>query len=83
MADDFVLVDRDALVDELIRRSSRTVGDNATLSSGEDHVAWLDAERKRGWTYWPVSYTHLDVYKRQFFLPENDYPFAPGTLRDV
>lgn len=52
MEDDFVLVDRDALVDELIRRSSRTVGDNATLSSGEDHVAWLDAERKKGWTYW-------------------------------
>jgi len=52
MEDDFALVDRDALVDELIRRSSRTVGANATLSSGEDHVAWLDAERKKGWTYW-------------------------------
>ncbi|MGQ2909431.1 MAG: Z1 domain-containing protein [Aliihoeflea sp.] len=52
MEDDFALVDRDALVDELIRRSSRTVGQNATLSSGEDHVAWLDAERKKGWTYW-------------------------------
>ncbi|SFK87472.1 Z1 domain-containing protein [Methylocapsa palsarum] len=52
MEDDFVLVDRDALVDELIRRSSRTVGENATLSSGEDHVAWLDADRKKGWTYW-------------------------------
>lgn len=52
MEDDFALVDRDMLVDELIRRSSRTVGENATLSSGEDHVAWLDAERKKGWTYW-------------------------------
>jgi hypothetical protein len=52
MEDDFALVDRDALVDELIRRSSRTVGENATLSSGEDHVAWLTAERKKGWTYW-------------------------------
>jgi hypothetical protein len=52
MEEDFALVDRDALVDELIRRSSRTVGENATLSSGEDHVAWLDAERKKGWTYW-------------------------------
>ena len=48
----FDLIDRDALVDELIRRSSRTVGENATLSSGEDHIAWLDAERKKGWTYW-------------------------------
>lgn len=46
MEDDFALVDRYALVDELIRRSSRTVGENATLSSGEDHVTWLDAERK-------------------------------------
>ncbi|WP_266019685.1 Z1 domain-containing protein [Brucella intermedia] len=52
MEDDFALVDRDALVDELIRRSSRTVGENATLSSSEDHIAWLDAERKKGWTYW-------------------------------
>ncbi|OYW34830.1 MAG: endonuclease [Rhizobiales bacterium 12-66-7] len=52
MEEDFELVDRGALVDELIRRSSRTVGENATLSSGEDHVPWLKAERKRGWTYW-------------------------------
>lgn len=52
MEDVFALVDRDALVDELIRRSSRTVGQNATLSSGEDHIAWLDSERKKGWTYW-------------------------------
>jgi hypothetical protein len=52
MEEDFALVDRDALVDELIRRSSRTVGENATLSSGEDHVPWLDSERKKGWTYW-------------------------------
>ena len=52
MEEDFALIDREALVDELIRRSSRTVGENATLSSGEDHIPWLDAERKAGWTYW-------------------------------
>ena len=52
MKEDFSLIDREALADELIRRSSRTVGENATLSSGEDHVPWLDAERKAGWTYW-------------------------------
>jgi hypothetical protein len=52
MEEDFALVDRDALVAELIRRSSRTVGDNATLSSGDDHIAWLDSDRKKGWTYW-------------------------------
>ncbi len=52
MEDDFALVDREALVDELIRRSSRTVGKNATLSSGEDHVVWLESDRKKDWTYW-------------------------------
>lgn len=52
MADDFASVDREALVDELIRRSSRSVGQNATLSSGDDHIPWLDADRKKGWTYW-------------------------------
>lgn len=51
-ADDFNEIDRDALVEELIRRSSRTVGENATLSSGEDHVPWLNADRKKGWSYW-------------------------------
>jgi Z1 domain len=52
MDEDFALVDRDSLLDELIRRSSRTVGENATLSSGEDHIPWLNAERKNDWTYW-------------------------------
>ena len=83
MEDDFALVDRDALVDELISRSSRTVGENATLSSGEDHVAWLDAERKKGWTYWQryseymearIPWTALDaldvaIYPRLCLLP--------------
>lgn len=50
--EDFALVDRDALIDELIRRSSRTVGENATLSSGDGHIDWLDAERKASWMYW-------------------------------
>ncbi len=52
MEEEFLIVDQDALLDELIRRSSRTVGKNAILSSGEDHIPWLDAERKKGWTYW-------------------------------
>lgn len=52
MEDEFELIDRDQLISELIRRSSRSVGTNATLSSGEDHVPWLNAERKNGWTYW-------------------------------
>lgn len=61
MEEDFALVDRDALVDELIRRSSRTVGENATLSSRDDHIAWLDAERKKGWTYWQRYSEYMEV----------------------
>ena len=61
MEDDFVLVDRDALVDELIRRSSRTVGENATLSSCEDHIPWLGAERKKGWMYWKRYSEYMEV----------------------
>lgn len=66
----FDLIDRDALVEELIRRSSRTVGANATLKSDEDHVVWLNSERKKGWTYWQryseymearISWTALDA----------------------
>jgi hypothetical protein len=52
MEEEFSLVDRAALADELIRRSSRSVGENATLSSGEDHIAWLNSEQKKNWTYW-------------------------------
>jgi len=52
MEEEFALLDKDALVDELIRRSSRTAGKNATLSSGENHIPWLDADRKKGWIYW-------------------------------
>lgn len=52
MPEDLALIDKNALVDELIRRSSRTVGDNATLSSGEDHIDWLDSDRKKDWRYW-------------------------------
>ena len=52
MSDEFALVDREALMDELIRRSSQSVGRNATLSSSEDHIDWLNAARKQNWRYW-------------------------------
>ena len=60
MPQDFALIDRNALVDELIRRSSRTVGDNATLSSDEDHVPWLNAKRKENWKYWQRYSEHME-----------------------
>jgi len=70
IGEDFAQAERDAVSEELIRRSSRTVGENATLSSGEDHIPWLEAERKSGWTYWrryaeymeaKISWTALDA----------------------
>ena len=50
--DDFESVDRNSVVDELIRRYSHTVGRNATLSDDFDHVQWLTAERMKDWLYW-------------------------------
>jgi hypothetical protein len=44
--------ERETVLLELIRRSSRSVGQIATLSSGDDHIVWLNAERKKGWNYW-------------------------------
>ena len=45
-------LDRDAVVDELIRRFSLWIGQDTTLRSDEDHVPWLNATRKRDWRYW-------------------------------
>jgi hypothetical protein len=44
--------ERETVSLELIRRASRSVGQLATLASNEDHVVWLNAERKQGWNYW-------------------------------
>ena len=35
--------------------------------SADDYVLWLSEKAKHGIA--PVSYTHLDVYKRQLFTP--------------
>ncbi|MDZ4392987.1 Z1 domain-containing protein [Cypionkella sp.] len=48
----FAVIDRDTLVDELIRRASQRVGTNATLKDTGDHIDWLNADRKKGWNYW-------------------------------
>ncbi|MCW1918031.1 Z1 domain-containing protein [Rhodobacter sp. KR11] len=61
LPDEFALVDRDALIDELIRRSSQSVGRNATLSSSEDHIAWLNAARKQDWRYWRRYSEYMDA----------------------
>lgn len=45
-------LDRDAVVDELIRRFSVWIGNDTTLVNNAGHEPWLDAARKSGWRYW-------------------------------
>lgn len=45
-------LNRDAIVDELIRRNSQWVGAEAILENNVGHVAWLNAARKQDWRYW-------------------------------
>ncbi len=45
-------LDRDAVIDELIRRFSLWIGQDTTLQSNDGHVPWLNSARKRDWRYW-------------------------------
>jgi hypothetical protein len=45
-------LDREAAIDELIRRFSLWIGRDATLKNDAGHVDWLNAARKRDWRYW-------------------------------
>lgn len=45
-------LNRDHVVDELIRRFSLWIGRDTILTSDAGHEAWLDAARKRDWRYW-------------------------------
>lgn len=44
--------DRQAATDELIRRFSLWIGQDATLRNNEGHKDWLNAARKQDWRYW-------------------------------
>jgi hypothetical protein len=66
-------LDRDEVVDELIRRFSLWIGQDTTLRSDEGHIPWLNAERKREWRYWQrycewlertLSYTAVEALDR-------------------
>ena len=46
-------IDRDRLVADLETDFSVWIGRETTLSDNQDHLAWLTAERKQGWAYWP------------------------------
>jgi hypothetical protein len=45
-------LDRASVTDELIRRFSVWVGEDATLIDNAGHVPWLTSERKTNWRYW-------------------------------
>lgn len=45
-------LDRTEVIDELIRRFSMWIGQDAKLSNDEGHVPWLNAARKKDWRYW-------------------------------
>lgn len=45
-------LDRAAVTDELIRRFSVWVGEDATLVDNAGHVPWLTPDRKVEWRYW-------------------------------
>lgn len=45
-------LDRDAVIDELIRRFSLWIGQDTTLRNNVGHEPWLNASRKLDWRYW-------------------------------
>ena len=45
-------LDRQAVVDELIRRFSLWIGRDTALRNDANHIQWLDSARKRDWRYW-------------------------------
>ena len=45
-------LDRQAVVDELIRRFSIWIGQDAMLRNNQGHKDWLTAARKQDWRYW-------------------------------
>lgn len=54
-------VNKKAVLEEVIRRSSQTSGKNTTLSNNEDHEDWLNSERKADWKYWPRYAQWLEI----------------------
>ena len=53
-------IDRQAVMDELIRRFSLWIGRDATLSNNEGHKDWLTPGLKRDWRYWQRYWDWLD-----------------------
>lgn len=45
-------LNREAVIDELIRRFSLWIGQDVTLKSDNGHQPWLNSTRKHNWRYW-------------------------------
>ncbi len=54
-------VDRQATIDEMVRRFSLWIGRDTMLTSDTGHEAWLVSSRKKGWRYWPRYREWLDA----------------------
>ena len=54
-------IDRQATVDEMVRRFSLWIGHDTMLTSDTGHEAWLVSARKHGWRYWPRYREWLDA----------------------
>ena len=52
--------DRQAVIDEMIRRFSLWIGKDTLLTSDTGHESWLVAARKKDWRYWPRYRQWLD-----------------------
>ena len=53
-------IDPSRLVADLETDFSIWIGRETTLTDNQDHVAWLTAERKQGWAYWPRFRLYLE-----------------------
>ncbi|OAI12075.1 endonuclease [Methylomonas koyamae] len=45
-------LDREGVIDELIRRNSQWIGQDTSLVSDVGHEDWLNSSRKQNWRYW-------------------------------
>lgn len=63
--------DLDACHEELIRQFSIWTGTFTTLQDNREHIAWLTADRKRDWRYWPRHREWLESKGRACSVIEN------------
>ena len=54
------MIDRESIIDEMIRRFSLWIGKDTMLTSDTGHEAWLVSSRKKDWRYWSRYRQWLD-----------------------